>query len=213
MKQPQKILAVILAVAVFFFVLTCSIGLPIWVRGFYYLHIQALDLPRVSGFAADQIWEAYNEVLDYLTLPDAPFGTGALAYSAAGKAHFEDCKFLFDLNTAVFMVSFFCLVMLCRTKGRLAGRGGAFWGGVAALVIPVIVGALAALDFNRAFVIFHSVFFPGKTNWLFDWNADQIIRVLPQEFFRNCAILIGVGMVSLSVLFMCLDRFLMNEKK
>ena len=64
MKQPQKILAVILAVAVFFFVLTCSIGLPIWIRGFYYLHIQALDLPRVSGFAADQIWEAYNEVLD-----------------------------------------------------------------------------------------------------------------------------------------------------
>ena len=63
---------------------------------------------------------------------------------------------------------------------------------------PIMIGALAALDFDRAFVVFHSIFFPGKTNWLFDWHADQIIRVLPQAFFRNCAILIGGGLVTMA---------------
>ena len=53
-----------------------------------------------------------------------------------------------------------------------------------------MVGGLAALDFDRAFVVFHSLFFPGKTNWLFDPRTDEIINILPQEFFMNCALLI-----------------------
>ena len=57
------------------------------------------------------------------------------------------------------------------------------------------VGALAATDFDRAFVIFHSIFFPGKTNWIFDWRTDPIILLLPEDFFRNCAILILVLLV------------------
>ena len=54
----------------------------------------------------------------------------------------------------------------------------------------LLVGALAELDFGRAFVLFHALFFPGKDNWLFDPRVDQIINILPQEFFRSCAILI-----------------------
>ena len=54
------------------------------------------------------------------------------------------------------------------------------------------MGGLAALNFDRAFVVFHSIFFPGKDNWMFDWQSDPIILFLPQDFFRNCAILILV---------------------
>ena len=55
----------------------------------------------------------------------------------------------------------------------------------------LILAGLAALDFDRAFTVFHAVFFPGKDNWIFDPATDQIILVMPQVFFRNCAILIG----------------------
>ena len=71
--------------------------------------------------------------------------------------------------------------------------------GLLALILPLVLGGLAALDFDRAFVIFHGIFFPGKTNWVFDWHADPIIRVLPQEFFMDCAILIGVGLITMAV--------------
>lgn len=53
-----------------------------------------------------------------------------------------------------------------------------------------IAGVLAALDFDRAFTVFHSIFFPGKDNWLFDPATDPVILILPEEFFRSCAILI-----------------------
>ena len=51
------------------------------------------------------------------------------------------------------------------------------------------------LDFQRAFVVFHTLFFPGKTNWLFDWRTDPIILFLPEAFFRNCALLILILLV------------------
>ena len=207
MKQTQnRFLAILLAVAVFFFIFTASIGLPIYIRPFYYAHIEALDLPGVSGFTADQIKDAYDEVLDYLTLPGREFGTGVMACSESAADHFRDCKVLFDLNAWILLLSatvILVLLLLQRfgTVGNLTigSRSGAFWGALSAVGFPLVIGALAALDFNRAFVIFHSIFFPGKDNWLFSWYDDQIIRVLPQQFFMNCAILIGAGILVLSL--------------
>lgn len=77
-----------------------------------------------------------------------------------------------------------------RTPARPLGRGPAFWAGAGLGGAFLLVGGLAALDFDRAFVVFHALFFPGKDNWLFDPQVDQIINILPQEFFRSCAILI-----------------------
>ena len=77
-----------------------------------------------------------------------------------------------------------------RTPARPLGRGPGFWAGAGLGGAFLVVGALAALDFDRAFVVFHALFFPGKDNWLFNPATDQIINILPQEFFRNCALLI-----------------------
>ena len=199
----KRILSLLCAVCVFLFLLTASIGLPIYIRPFYYAHIGAFDLEARSGYSEEQIRTAYDEVLDYLTLPGKEFGTGELPHSADGKAHFEDCKVLFDLNAAILTASGVVLLVLFVMRKRwgtyrLGRHSAAFWAALLSLIMPIIVGALAAIDFDRAFVIFHSFFFPGKTNWVFDWYADPIIRVLPQEFFRNCAILIGFGLICMA---------------
>ena len=67
--MKTKLLSVLCAVCVVFFLLTAAIGLPIYIRPFYYAHIEAFDLARVSGYSEEEIREAYDEVLDYLTLP------------------------------------------------------------------------------------------------------------------------------------------------
>ena len=199
----RRFCSVICMVCVFLFLLTASIGLPIYIRPFYYAHIGAFDLEARSGYSEEQIRQAYDEVLDYLTLPGKEFGTGELLHSADGEAHFEDCKVLFDLNASILLISGAILAMLFVMRRRWGayrlGKHSAYhWAAVLSLAAPIVIGALAAMDFDRAFVIFHSIFFPGKTNWVFDWFADPIIRVLPQEFFRNCAILIGGGLVTMS---------------
>lgn len=200
----KRVLSAVCAVSVFLFLLTASIGLPIYIRPFYYAHIDAFDLPQRSGYTAGEIREAYDEVIDYLTMPGREFGSGVMPYSEDGKAHFVDCKGLFDLNAVILAASALVLAVLFALRKkwgpyRLGKHSAPFWAAVLSLTAPMIIGFLAALDFDRAFVIFHSIFFPGKTNWVFDWFADPIIRVLPQEFFRNCAILIGVGLVAMAV--------------
>ena len=202
--MKNKLLSVLCAVSVFLFLLTVSNGLPIYIRPFYYAHIGACDLEAVSGYTESEIRQAYDEVLDYLTLPGREFGTGVLPHSQEGKAHFVDCKVLFDLNAVVLVGSALVLAVLflMRKKWglyRLGRHSAPFWAAVLSVTAPIMIGCLAALDFDRAFVIFHSIFFPGKTNWVFDWYRDPIIRVLPQDFFRNCAILIGVGLITMAV--------------
>ncbi len=202
--MKKRLLSALCAVCLVLFMLTAAIGLPIYIRPFYYAHIGAFELERISGYSEAEIRQAYDAVLDYLTLPGREFSTGVMPHSAEGKAHFEDCKVLFDLNASILLGSALVLAVLflMRKKWgpyRLGRHSAHFWAAVLSVTAPIMIGCLAALDFDRAFVIFHSLFFPGKTNWVFDWYADPIIRVLPQEFFMDCAILIGVGLVTMAV--------------
>lgn len=203
MKQ-LRLLSLIFTLALVLLVLTAAIALPIYIRGFYYAHIEPLGLVEYTGLSEEQLRQAYDGILDYLTLPNREFSCGVLPYSAEGEAHFADCRVLFDLNRNVLVVSaavVIAMILLRKRFGpyRLGKRGAAWWAGLLALILPLVIGSLAALDFDRAFVIFHTIFFPGKSNWIFDWRTDPIILALPQVFFRNCAILIGGGLVVFSL--------------
>ena len=214
--MKKTLLSMIFALALVLFVLTASIALPIYIRPFYYAHIGPMGLEAYTGLTAEQLKEAYNGILDYLTLPNRPFSCGILPFSAEGEAHFADCRVLFDLNRNVLLISgaAAAVLLLLRKKFgpyRLGKRAAAWWAGLLALILPLVLGGLAALDFDRAFVIFHQIFFPGKSNWLFDWRTDPIILALPQEFFRNCAILIGAGLVIFSLGLLIFSRI--RDKK
>ena len=58
--------------------------------------------------------------------------------------------------------------------GASAGPRAGLLAAVGLGAVFLIIGVLAALDFDRAFVLFHTVVFPGKTNWVFDWRTDPI---------------------------------------
>ena len=209
-KSPAKrarainiTISAVFGVCLFFLIITVSIGLPIYLRFFYYLQIDSLGLES-TGYTYEQIKQAYDEVLNFLTLPGVPFGTGVLNYTEEGAAHFYDCKVLFNLNAGVLIsCAAVCItvlilhkkkvITLCRPHGFSVG----FYSAVCAVLLPIIIGALAATDFDRAFVIFHRIFFPGKDNWIFDPDKDEIIQILPQEYFMNCAILIGAGLIAI----------------
>ena len=187
----RKALSLLFALALVLFVLTAAIGLPIYIRPFYYAHIEPMGLPEYTGLTAQQLREAYDGILDYLTLPNKPFSCGVLPFSEEGEAHFADCRVLFDLNRNVLLGSgavLAVLVLLRKKCGpyRLGRRSAAWWAGLLALIAPLVIGGLAALDFDRAFVIFHKIFFPGKSNWLFDWRTDPIILALPGIFPELC---------------------------
>ena len=193
--KTSKLFALIIAIAAGLAVLAGSIAAPILCRPFYYVQIKALDLEARTGYSEEVIRTAYDEVLDFCVL-GAPFGTGELTWSESGQSHFADAARLFRLDFALGIAAGIALLICLglRARGlrphRFLGRSPGFWAGSVLAIIFVVLAVLAAADFDRAFVVFHTLFFPGKDNWIFDPAEDAIINILPQEFFRNCAILI-----------------------
>ena len=190
--MKNKLLTGLLGFFVAILIITFSIGLPIYFRPFYYLQIDLLDIEEYSGADRETIVEAYNELLDYLTVPGKEFSTGEFPYSEQGKSHFVDCKVLFDLNITAFIISLVGVATLLILKKvgifelwRPFGMNITFCSGAYTLGGFALIGGLVALDFDTAFTIFHKIFFPGKDNWLFSWYEDAIIRILPQDFFMN----------------------------
>ncbi len=205
-KHLSVILTALLGVAVFFFIITVSIGLPIYLRFFYYLQIDALNIPENSGYDYATIKSAYDSVMNYLTLPGFKFSTGALAYSKEGMAHFADCKVLFNLNLSILIISTAILVAILIlskfnkvTLMRPFNKHVCFISAVSVLGIFVLLGIIIAVDFNSAFIVFHKLFFASKDNWTFHPNTDEIIKILPEQFFMNCAILIVASIILISV--------------
>lgn len=200
--KDSKSFTILLAAALALALLTGSIAVPILCRPFYYAHIGPLGLEERTGLTEEEIKTAFDEMLDYC-LGGEEFSTGVLKWSESGKSHFTDVRFLFQLDLQVLVCTLAltaaCLLLIRRGRHHPAlilGRGPAFWAGAGLGTVFLIVGVLAALDFDRAFVAFHALFFPGKDNWLFDPAQDQVINILPQAFFRNCALLI-LGILAL----------------
>lgn len=208
MKQQSKSYTIALMIALMALTLSVAIAVPLLWRGFYYLHIDALGLPDKTGWTAEEIRYGFDEMMDYCVF-HSEFGTGVMKWSEEGKAHFADCEVLFRMEFTALALSLAAALLLWsmrREYGAVSfgGRGPLFWAGSLLAGLFVVIGGLGALDFDRTFVIFHSLFFPGKSNWIFDWRVDEIILVLPQVVFRNYAILIVallfLGCVGLMVL-------------
>jgi integral membrane protein (TIGR01906 family) len=204
-KALNIILTILLGIAIFVFIITLSIGLPIYCRWFYYMQIEPLNIPQNTGFTVEQIKLSYNQVLDYLVLPNATFGTGAFKHSVEGASHFADCKGLFLLNGYALIISFVVmLTLIILNKFKVIellkpfGMSVAFISSISIFVIAFILGILVSIDLDTAFTIFHHLFFPGKDNWQFS-SKDEIIYALPQQFFMNCAILIGASIIIICV--------------
>lgn len=215
-----KTLTLLMAVILALLLLSVSIALPILIRPFYYAHIDAFDLPKHTGLSVEEIKTAYDEMMDYCLGKTDVFSTGVLSWSEEGKSHFDDVAVLFKLDLSIMAAASICtlaLVILFIKKkisfAPICDRGPLFWAAMMLGVPFVVIGSLAATDFDRAFVVFHSIFFPGKTNWIFDWNLDQIIRILPQDFFMNCGIFILVILLTGCAAFVIADMLIFKKEK
>lgn len=193
----SKPLSVALSLLTALAVLTGSVAVPLLCRPFYYAHIGPMALEAYTGLNAEEIRQAFDQVMDFCLGLRPDFSAGVLRWSPSGASHFADVRVLFLLDLGVLALSLLALaavLVLSRRRGllpwRFRGRGPGFWAAAGLGTVFLGVGALAALDFDRAFIVFHALFFPGKDNWLFDWREDPVILILPQEFFRNCALLI-----------------------
>ena len=201
----NKILSVVSIIVTPIFFISFSALIPCIFRPFYYWSIDPLKIVETSGYSKEVIIEAFDDVMDFLWL-GTPFKTGQLAFTESEASHFADCKPLFHLQLILAIVcGLFLLTYLLLSKfkvieiKRYKNLSPIAIGGMISLGLLVFVGVFAAIDFNTLFKIFHSIAFPGKSNWVFDPYTEQVINILPEEFFLECAIFIVGLTVLLSI--------------
>lgn len=212
MRKPSKLLTLFTAAVTAVFSLTAAVALPILWRGWYYGQIASLRLVEQTGYSEGVIRGAFDAVMDFL-VKDAPFSAGALLWSEDGAAHFADCKVLFRLNFLALAVSgalllLLALIALFSTGFREKFAGSPpLWALCLTLFLFAAFAIWALVDFSALFTAFHTLCFPGKTNWIFDWHTDEIILILPERFWARTAALVGVAAVVLEALLALLLSF------
>ena len=206
----DKIMTIVFIVVLVLFILSCSIFMPLMNRGFYYAQIDDLNIVETlnnytrEDYTKDDVIEAFDDVMDFIW-KGSEFKTGKLKFSESGKSHFEDCVPLFWLDFIVFIITSILMItflILNITKTvviqDIKGMSALFYGGIITIGVVIILGIFGIISFDLLFEYFHKVFFPGKDNWVFNPRDDEVILILPEEFFMRCAILIGATLFVLS---------------
>lgn len=192
---------------VFLFIISFSIAMPIMCRFIHTLCIEPMNIvgslnavanKQSLNYTFDDVVKAYNDVVDSCCFY-IPFKCGDLKCPPEDILHFEDCRVLFTLDFVVLAVSLASIVTIVIVekvkKITLIKPLTLLITGITTIVLPLVIGGLCAIDFDEAFLTFHRIFFPGKTNFFFDPRVNFIILILPESFFMVCAIVIGASVL------------------
>ncbi len=175
-----------------------SVTLVLNFKPLFYHDIKALDIPAQSGFSEEKIKTNYDILIDYNNFWGAKtLEFDDLAMSEEGRIHFEDVKRIFvkiEYTEIIFTVLFAVTAYIKLKSGQ---RRFLLFSGVFAVVLPLIVGAAVALNWQNAFITFHKLAF-SNDYWIFYPDKDPVITMLPDAFFMHCAVMIIAMTIFLS---------------
>ena len=131
-------------------------------------------------------------------IPDPP--PPGRFYTADEISHMTDVRRVFDSVKILIPAGMF--VMALRMQ-RARARGLASLlrlirnGAIAAGVAVAVVGVVAAVAFDAAFLLFHRVFFP-QGNFLFDPATSNLLRLYPDWYWQGITFRIGLSFIGLA---------------
>ena len=217
-KSPAKsvsgrLSSVLAALVSFLFITSFSVVFTLCFRPLYYFDIQYQQLTFTTGLTEEVIRKNYDVLIDYnlltknvdtLQFPNFPM-------SEHGRIHFAEVKEIFIAVQILMIVT--ALLALIFTIWKFIKRDYRYlkYTSIATLVIPMVLGVLAALNWDTFFVTFHHLFFKNNY-WLFNPAEDPIINILPDAYFLHCLILILLLML-LGAFFSFLIYRLLTRKR
>lgn len=147
-----------------------------------------------------QMQANYDRIIEYSLFPWVrELHLETLPMSDAGAQHFAEAKDIFQLFVQGGLIALVVAVVLGSWLWRRHRSTGFLTAGaIIALVTPLMLAVPLAIDFDRAFVVFHEIAFDNEL-WIFDPRTDPIIDYLPEALFMRNAFAILVVMIVLSV--------------
>lgn len=194
-RKKDIVLALLLTICIICF----AVIVTVFFKQLYYFDIDYLNITKYTGLSKDVIKENYDILIQYqsiffqgdLNMPD-------FVMSTTGRIHFEEVKRVFEVIQMTFAVT--AVISGLMIYSNLKQREYRFLQltSLFSVGIPTIIGFFAALDFDRAFVIFHNIVFRNNY-WIFDYTTDPVITILPESFFMHCFMMIIFIVIFISV--------------
>lgn len=194
MRGQNKTLQILFSLALSLLIIFSSVKLTLLFKPLYYFDIQYLNIEEQSNFSKEEIIKNYDYVIDYLLSPMMKeFKLPTIPYSKYGQIHFQDVKKIFALIDILMILTalvsgFGLFINLKYKKFNFLKQSY-----LMLALIPIVLLTAFIVNFDRAFTIFHKIFFRNDY-WLFNPKVDPIINILPQEFFYHSALFI-VGLI------------------
>lgn len=201
-RKQDIILALLLMICIICF----AVIVVVFCKQIYYFDIDYLNIAHNTGLSKEVIQKNYDILIQYqsifyqgeLNLPD-------FVMSTTGRIHFEEVKRIFEIIQISFIVTgvisaFMIYKNLKEKEYRFLLLTSLF-----TIIIPTILGLLASIDFNKAFILFHQIVFRNNY-WIFDYTTDPVITILPETYFMHCFMIIVLIVIVISVALLLIYR-------
>lgn len=194
-RKKDIVLALLLTICIICF----AVIVTVFFKPLYYFDIDYLNIAKYTGLSKDVIKENYDILIQYqsifyqgdLNMPD-------FVMSTTGRIHFEEVKRVFEVIQITFIVTGILSGIMIYQNMKQKEYRFLQLTSIFSVGIPTIIGFFAALDFDKAFVIFHNIVFRNNY-WIFDYTTDPVITILPESFFMHCFMMIIFIVIFISV--------------
>lgn len=190
-------------------IIILAINITLIFKPLYFYDVKSLNVAKESQISEDVIRANYNYTIDYLSPlnKEKEYKLPSLPSSINGAIHFQQVKVIFINITYVL---YFCLsisLFVVSKYNFINIKRFLKYSTTLLFVLPVMLAIPFIFNFDSSFTAFHKLFF-NNDYWLFDPDKDPIIKILPEQFFFHCAILI----IFLLVIAGCILLFMFKRK-
>ena len=193
------------------FIITFAVIFVVFFKQLYYSDINYLGIDITSGLSQTTIKENYSALIDYQSIfYQGDLNLPAFVISSNGKFHFGEVKRIFEVIQILMVISGILSIGLIYSRIKEKEYRFLKLTGIISIVLSATIGLLSSINFNEAFVIFHKLLFRNDF-WIFDYNSEPIIRILPEAFFMHALTMIVAIIITLSL--SCIAYYSYKQKQ
>ncbi|HEX8939905.1 MAG TPA: DUF1461 domain-containing protein [Candidatus Limnocylindrales bacterium] len=171
---------------------------PLWV-GF---EQERTGVAAITGFSPADVRAVTGSILWDVVIGPPRFDVrvaGQPVLDAAERAHMVDVhRVLLRVGAVVLLALAVLLALGWRGRRDAWFWRGATWGAGVLAGLVVLVGAVFAVAFDQAFLVFHELFFPGG-DFEFDPRTQRLVQIFPEAFWFETVLAIALGGLALAV--------------
>ena len=195
-------------------ILFTAVELPAFFRPLYKLEYDKYNICVQLNMAGDDLMAVTDHMLRYLRGKEYDLSFTTVVdgqtrdfFNGREKDHMSDVRALFingftlrNIAAASWLATLVLMIILkCRPVRTLTLVYQIFLGSFMALT--GLAAFLVSRDFNASFTVFHRIFLRNDL-WILDPSADLLVNIVPEGFFSDIALCVGLIFASLCLLVM-----------